>query len=340
MEPLRGMDNRSLIIGLLLGISLVLAISLGVLGYHQTALSTRSTEDGGKDNLTASLPSPSEMPGYLEQVRLKQQLEQTLEQKVQSLLDDIIGKDRSTVRIHATLASSREGVPVQTVSSGEHGAVIEEAIHEQALSSQVPQVPARNSDDSRIVQSITPPVKVQRLNIALGINHTQVVYNPHDGNYIEELRNPEEIDRLSQLTRQAAGFDEQRGDQIAVYPMHFDKTLDIARQLREQQTARKRFWNNAALTVGILALLLFLRWLLKRDAFSEIRECINTPLNKIALLVSAGVFLCANGLGFWGNSLSWREIGLLPGLFFLIVGGSKLFQVFRSESGHQDQEIS
>jgi len=72
----------------------------------------------------------------------------------------------------------------------------------------------------------------------------------------------------------------------------------------------------------------------------QTKELINRPQNKVAFFVSVGVFFCANGLSLWGDSLDWQEIGFLPGLFFLLLGGYRLLQFFGVEFGQENREIS
>ena len=293
MERLRDIDNRSLIMGILLGIFLVLAIAVGVMGYHQVAAEdpAQSAEGESEGELSVA-PLATEMPDYAEQVRLREQIERKLEKKIQSLIDEIIGRDRSRVRVHAAL----------TFGSVE--------------------------------------VQVRRLNIALSVDETKVIFDPADGHYIEVLRTSEELEQLRQLAVQAAGFDERRGDLIVVYAMPFDKTQELQARMSAQQEERKRFWSKVLLAIVVVALLFVLRWLLKRNAFSGWREFIYRPQNKIAFFLSTGIFCCTHGLGLWGDSLSWGEIGFLPGLFLLIVGGYGILQLSGAESNQEDRETS
>jgi flagellar biosynthesis/type III secretory pathway M-ring protein FliF/YscJ len=232
MGQLRDIDNRSVIIGLLCGIIVMLVVALGIMRRHQatSALPVQSTEEESKENDAAFTPSTAEMPSYVEQIQLQQQVEQLLEQKVQSLLDDIIGPGRSTVRIHATLIFSREHTEIHTASPGEHRVLLSEETREKSSAeSGAEEHAARNYEVNRTIREITGPLGIlERLNIALSVDKTKVVWDPDTKVYEEEDRSPEELSRLEGLARQAAGFDEQRGDQIVVYPMVFDKTQDLA----------------------------------------------------------------------------------------------------------------
>jgi hypothetical protein len=292
MERLRDIDNRSLLIGLLLGISLVLAIAVGVMGYHQVSADNpvQSTEEE-RESLSVA-PLAAEMPNYAEQVRLREQVERKLEKKVQTLIDGIIGRDRSKVRISVALVFGRD------------------------------------------------EVRVRRLSMALSVDQTKVILDPETYEYIEVSRTSEELEQLRQLAIQATGFDEQRGDQIVIHATPFDKTQELHARMSAQQEERKRFWSKILLAVVALVGLFALRWLLKRNILVELREFIHRPQNKIAFFLSVGLFFCAHGLGWWGESLSWGEIGFLPGLFLLIVGGYGIFQVSGAESNREDREDS
>jgi hypothetical protein len=134
------------------------------------------------------------------------------------------------------------------------------------------------------------------------------------------------------LARQAVGLNEQRGDQIAVHRANFDKSDDIHRARNAKRLEREKFWSDVlAYVVGSLALLILLSWLLRRDGFSKLGKFTTMPETRVALSLSVGVFFIAHGLGFWGDSLDWSELGILPGLFFLLVGGFSLFRLRGSE---------
>lgn len=204
------------------------------------------------------------------QFELQQQVERVLEQKVQTLLDQVISKDRSRVRINVVLDFSQRNTQMQTVDPGETQVVISEEINEKSSAEQGSEEQTiRNYEVNRTIQNIIGSVgTIQRLSMALTIDETKIVIDPNNPKeYIEEKRSKEEIDNLAQLAMDAVGFDEKRGDQITVFAMPFDKTQDIKARRDAEAEQRKEFWTNIAINVakilGIIAALITLRFIIQ-----------------------------------------------------------------------------
>ena len=74
----------------------------------------------------------------------------------------------------------------------------------------------------------------------------------------------------------------------------------------------------------IFLALLVLRWIWRRGDATGFANFLKERDSQTALLIATGVFLCAYALRLWGDSLSLGELGALPGLFFLLLGLSRL----------------
>ncbi|MBT4502527.1 MAG: flagellar M-ring protein FliF [Gemmatimonadetes bacterium] len=203
------------------------------------------------------------------QFELQQQVEKVLETKVQTLMDQVIGKDRSRVRINIALDFSQKNTQTKTVDPGQTQVIISEETNEKSSAEQGTEEQAvRNYEVNETVSSIIGQVGgVSRMSMALTIDETKVVIDAASGDYIEEKRPDEEISRLADLAKEAVGFDDTRGDNITVFPMPFDKTQELkARQEAEAET-RKEFWTNIAINVakilGIIAALITLRFIIQ-----------------------------------------------------------------------------
>ena len=103
--------------------------------------------------------------------------------------------------------------------------------------------------------------------MALTIDKTKVVYDTAQAKYIEEERTTEEITKLAGLAKEAVGLDEDRGDEITVFAMNFDKTQEIQAKEELEAGARKEFWTDIAILVakilGIIAALITLRFIIQ-----------------------------------------------------------------------------
>ena len=202
------------------------------------------------------------------QFQLQQQVETALEKKVQSLMDQVIGKDRSRVRINAELNFNQENLQKQEVTPGATQVVISEETTEKSSAEQGSEEQAiRNYEVSRTVQSVVGSVgTIKRLSMALTIDKTKVVYVEEIEGYEEQDRPQEEINSLRELAKQAIGFDEAR-DEIAIYAMVFDKTQDIRQKQEAQREESKEFWTDIAINVakilGIVGALVVLRFVIQ-----------------------------------------------------------------------------
>lgn len=202
------------------------------------------------------------------QFEMQQQVEHVLEAKVQTLMDQVIGKDRSRVRVNVTLDFSQRNTESHTVDPGETQAIIsEETTNKESAEQGTEEQAIRNYEVSRTIQNIVGSVgAVQRITMALTIDKTKVVLG-QTGEFTEADRSQEEIDKLAGLAREAVGFDPQRGDKVAVYAMTFDKTQEIKAHADAQAAERKEFWTNIAINVakilGIIAALITLRFIIQ-----------------------------------------------------------------------------
>ena len=203
------------------------------------------------------------------QFEMQQQIEKVLENKVQSLMDEVIGTDRSRVRVNVQLDFNRMNTQREVFEPGATQVIISEETNETSSAEQGTEENAiRNYEVNRTVQNIVGSVgAVARLSMALTIDKTKVVYDTAQAKYIEEERTEEEISKLASLAKEAVGLDEERGDEITVFAMNFDKTQEIQAKEELEAGARKEFWTDIAILVakilGIIAALITLRFIIQ-----------------------------------------------------------------------------
>ncbi len=103
--------------------------------------------------------------------------------------------------------------------------------------------------------------------MALTIDKTKVIWNEETEVYEEENRPQEEIQNLEKLAKKAVGFSDERGDQIEVFPMLFDKSQDIQAKREAKAEERQQFWTDIAINVAkillIIGALVVLRFVIK-----------------------------------------------------------------------------
>jgi len=202
------------------------------------------------------------------QFEMQQQVERVLEEKVQTLMDQVIGKERSRVRINVGLDFDQTQTQRKLIEPGASQVVISEETQEKSSAERGTEEQAiRNYEVNETIQSIVGSVgAVSRISMALTIDKTKVIINP-DGQYVEEDRAIEEIQQLSDLAKGAIGLDEARGDEVTVFAMTFDKTQEIRAREEAQAQERQEFWTDIAINVakilGIIAALITLRFIIQ-----------------------------------------------------------------------------
>ena len=203
------------------------------------------------------------------QFRMQQQVEYALEKKVQTLMDEVIGKDRSKVRVNVELDFSQQDRQEQVVTPGATQVIISEETNEKSSAEQGTEEQAiRNYEVNRTVRNIIGSVgSINRLSMALTIDKTKVIWNEETEVYEEENRPQEEIQNLEKLAKKAVGFSDERGDQIEVFPMPFDKSQDIQAKREAKAEERQLFWTDIAINVAkillIIGALVVLRFVIK-----------------------------------------------------------------------------
>lgn len=203
------------------------------------------------------------------QFEQQQRVERALEEKVQGLLDGIIGKKRSKVRINVVLDFSQRVTRENVIDPGGSQVVLSEETNEKDSAEQGKEENAvRNFEVNRTVRDIVGSVGVvSKMTMALTVDATKVVFDPETGGFVESDRPQQEIDQLSLLAQQAVGFDVPRGDQVTVYALRFDKSQEIQERESAAAEASKEFWTGVALNVakvlGILAALITLRFIIQ-----------------------------------------------------------------------------
>ncbi len=202
------------------------------------------------------------------QFEMQQQVEHVLQNKVQTLMDQVIGKDRSRVRINVVLDFDQTQTQRKVVEPGASQVVISEETQETSSAEKGTEEQAiRNYEVNETIQNIVGSVgSVKRISMALTIDKTKVIIDPQ-GNYVEEDRPTDEISKLAELAEDAIGLDQERGDVVTVYPMAFDKTQELRAREEQQVQERQEFWTNIAINVakilGIIAALITLRFIIQ-----------------------------------------------------------------------------
>jgi len=323
-------DIRSFIIGTIVGIVILAAIGLWRWDWHETPkIGVAIAASDQMDASTAAVPDPGTLD-YTAQFEQQQKVEEVLRNKVQGMLDQVIGKNRSTVQISVDMDFSRRTTEMHSVVPGEAQVVLNEKTSEkQSAEHGSEENLARNYEVNRVVESTRGPIgTVNRISLAITMDKTKVFHDVETNTFIEKDRDKKEIEQLEDVAKRAIGFNEVRGDAVTIFAMRFDKSQEIQAKESARAADRREFWTGVAINFAkigaILLALVVLQRIWRRSESAGFASFLRNRDSQAALLIAAGVFLCSHALHLWGESLSWGELGALPGLFFLLLGASRV----------------
>ncbi len=328
-------DVRSFIVGALVGAVVLFAVGAWFWDRQEAPLrwSTAETERDRAEEVTPN----SNVFDYAAQFEQQLKVEDALQKKAQTMLDGIIGKNRSFVRVNVSMDFSRRTMEASSVEPGTTQTVLsEETSEKNSAETGTEESVARSYGVNRLIEDTTGSIgTITRLTMALSVDMTKVIHDIETNEFREVDRQQEEIDQLEQLVKQSVGFDETRGDESTIFALRFDKSQEIQAKETAVTKERRGFWVNVAKIAAILIALLVLRRMWRSSDSNDIRRYLADKDSQAALLIAAGVFLCAHALHLWGDSLSWGELGALPGLFFLLLGVSRVCRCCSSPEAPQ-----
>lgn len=204
----------------------------------------------------------------------QQQVEQSLEQKLITQLEKVVGKNRVEARVSLKLNFDTSEIVEDLVDPDASAVLSEESTNEAAtgsrsipvgvpgVTSNSPEVRAGASEVANVsdsskkvkrtnyVNSRTKRVlkksagEIQRMSVAVLLdgkyNYVRDDSGEIVGSPVYTPWNPEELRSLELIARQTVGFDQQRGDSITVQNIAFTKPLVEQERLKQQKREATR----------------------------------------------------------------------------------------------------
>ncbi len=178
-------------------------------------------------------------------LEIQRATERQLEERVESMLGAVVGRDKAIARVAATLdfarverteetfdpaktalrtqRSMREKTMENTPAGGPPG--VQANLTNEAGAEQGDNVKAERRDESQsyevskvVSRTVAPVGMLKQLSVAVLIDGT---YTEQDGKRVFTPRPQEELDRLRELVKSAIGFSEERKDKIEVASVPF-----------------------------------------------------------------------------------------------------------------------
>ncbi len=255
-----------------------------VVDQKGNVLSKKPADEGTLAGLTA------------QQYEQQKNIENYLSSKVQSMLDGVLGNGNSEVRVNAELDFTQIEKTVTDFDPEKQVARSEQSISENTESIDSLSYPTvsmsknqsnqiSNYEIPKTVERIVKEVgNVKRLSVAALINGTTKVVDKNGQKVIQYIpRTDEEMQKLTDIVKNAVGYDQQRNDQVSVINVPFDNTY-LEEELKE--TIPTNWWENQEniklllLVAAILiAIFLMYRLLHSKQIKEKIRIAYSLPEN-------------------------------------------------------------
>ena len=213
-----------------------------------------------------SLPRDSNSMAVLSdnQMALKKKVEQYYASKLTSLLENVVGKGKVAVQVAADLNFDRVERTIEKYDPDNVVVISQESnVEENPASNGQPggktQHTITNYETNKTVERIVRDVgNIKRLTVAVMVDG-KYVRPPAGGKnttpkYVP--RTEAELEQLRQAVMTAVGYSKERGDEIQVVNMPFDRTQLEQDERALQQMERRLFWEHMLKRIFYLLLLL------------------------------------------------------------------------------------
>lgn len=234
------------------------------------------------------------------QYDLQKTVEDYLSRKAQSMLDQVLGMNNSIVRVSALLNFDRVSRTSEKVDPDNFAVLSEERNEETSTGTDTTHYKRENTitnyELNKVIEQYESSVgDIKQLSVAVFVNG---VYKSDEEPNVP--RSDEEIQKITQIVKNAVGFTQEREDRIEVQQLAFDRSFierenELMTSLEERENMH-RYIKIGLGVVGALFLLFVLRGLIKKsgldDYFKQQRELLlndgRRPQAEIAQNVAEG----------------------------------------------------
>lgn len=208
------------------------------------------------------------------QLELKKNVESYLEDKAQSMLDAVLGYNKSIVRVSIDLNFNQVERTKETFDP-DNISIRSEEISEESQSESDTEDPDRIKDSSnsrkntirnyevnKTIEHLVNEIgNISRLRMAVSLDGVYEMVKETDGNMVRQYspRPQEEVDKLVSMVKGAVGYSEKRNDIIEIANIPFETLKDDwnekQRIIRDDQI---RFWINIGWQILAFAVVIFI----------------------------------------------------------------------------------
>ncbi len=215
------------------------------------------------------------------QLEVAQRVENHLQRKAQSMLDEVLGIDRSVVRVTASLDFQQMERTSETYDPNSPSVRSEERVKasgkESDKDSESTESEKEDSEETtrtnyelnRVVEhAINAVGSIKRLSVAVLVDgiHTEEIAEDGTASEVYQPRSAEELDRLESIVKNAVGFESDRNDQVEMVNIAFDREdLQGDREALDAMYVRE-FYYEIGTKVGYVLLIAFVLLYFRKKA--------------------------------------------------------------------------
>lgn len=187
-----------------------------------------------------SRPSADPLLGAsADQISLTRGMEEQLTNKVQSLLETVLGPGKSVVRIAAEMDFQKAERTVESYDAENPVVRSEQRSDQTSADGSKNESSTTNYEISKTIEHvITPTGTVRRLTASVFVDGTYRALPKGQKEYVP--RSPEEMQKFQNIIRTALGFDATRGDLLTVENIAFDTSI-LDQEKKEMEKSER--WN-------------------------------------------------------------------------------------------------
>ncbi len=248
------------------------------------------------------------------QMEQQQKVDEYMIKKVQSLLDGVLGPNKAIVRVNTELDFTQLERTRENFDPDGQVVLSEEKINESHSAKDTIDYPPVNNQssvgkirsnylNSKVIEHIVNAVgNVKRLSASVMVDGTNKVVDVNGEKKLQYTpRSDEEIQKITQIVRNAVGFDPQRNDQVSVVTMPFDQTA-LEEELKTPENfldmTPKDIIEKVLLVLAMLIAVYMVRKLFASPQVQrQIEEILSPPIDKIAAESPYGLQLGAASPG-------------------------------------------
>ena len=192
------------------------------------------------------------------QLEMKKNVENYLEEKAQSMLDAVLGQNRSIVRISTILNFDQVERTVESYDPDNIAVRSEESSEEKQSESEgsdpeqkrdqsnSKKNTIRNYEVNKTIEHLVDQVgNIEKLHVSVSIDGTYEMVQGPDGNSVRQYvpRPQEELDKIIALVKGAVGYSEERNDVLEVANIPFETIQDDWEENQQfERQEQIRYW--------------------------------------------------------------------------------------------------